>query len=289
LYWLSIAAGVALLCFGGADITAPGFPAHLVRNTLLNLTMFQGYLGIPNVIGLYYTLAMEMAFYIVFSLLFIRQLHRRSVRIAWMVSTVIAVFAILIPLIAHRRVPLAGLFYILCLTVGTSIYRNFNGEASNGSLIALLSFIAVSIPVAVYLNYVLIKKDDPLEHYSFWAVLAPWSTAYIVFLISYLLRTHSFPRALVWLGTISYSVYLLHPLVLTVVPAWHNPVYSLIVKIAVTIIVASCTYLCLERPSIALGKRLYAQFMSGPGRASSAVGLTDDTRLDHGSPARSFP
>ena len=59
----------------------------------------------------------------------------------------------------------------MCLAVGTAIYRNFTGEASSKALFALLCFIALSTPMEVYCNYVVIKKADPLEHYTLCAVL----------------------------------------------------------------------------------------------------------------------
>ncbi len=179
LYWFSIAVTVILLCCGVADVTETDFPGHLVRNVLINLTMFQEYVGTPNALGLYYTLAMEMAFYIGFSILFLKKINRRSLPIAWLASTTLAILAVSVPLTLGRRVPLAGLFYFLCLAVGTTIYRNFTGEASDKSVFALLCFIALSTPIEIYCNYVLIKKADPTEHYAIYAVLASWSTAYV--------------------------------------------------------------------------------------------------------------
>ena len=260
LYWFSIVVAVTFLCWGVADVTETDFPGHLVRNVLINLTMFQEYVGTPNVLNLYYTLAMEMAFYIGFSILFLKKMNRRSLPIAWLASTALATLAISVPLVMGRRVPLAGLFYLMCLTVGTTFYRNFTGKASTKSVFALLWFIALSTPVEIYCNYVLIKKADPLEHYALCAVLASWSTAYAVFLAAYLFRAYRFPRIFVWLGTISYSVYLLHPPLQAVVPVWPNPIYSFLAMLALTIGVSSCTYRLIEQPGIALGKHIYAHF-----------------------------
>ena len=219
--------------------------------------MFQGFVGIPNVITLYYTLAMEMAFYIAFSVLFFKGLNRRSLPIAWAASVLLFVLAVSVPLSTHRRVPLAGLFYVVCLAVGTSIYRNFTGEASNRSLAALLCFLSLSTPIEIYCNYVFIKKADLLEQYTLLAVLFSWSAAYVVFLALYALRAHRFPRVFVWLGLISYSVYLLHPPLEAVIPVWQNPIYSLAAMLALTLAVSACTYRFIEQPGIALGKRVY--------------------------------
>jgi peptidoglycan/LPS O-acetylase OafA/YrhL len=268
LYWLSIVTAVTLMYCGVTDETNAALSRHLVRTSLINLTMFQEYVGTPDVIGLYYTLAMEMAFYIAFSLLFLGRVNRRSLPIAWLTSGTLFVLAISVPLVMHRRVPLAGLFYVVCLSVGTCIYRNFTGEASNKSVIALLCFITLSVPMEIYCNYVLIKKDDPLEHYTLWAVLIPWAAAYIVFVIAYLLRGHRFPKVFVWLGLISYSVYLLHPPLQALIPVWPNPAYSLLAMLALTLGVSACTYRFVERPGIAFGKYVYARIEAGSGGRS---------------------
>jgi peptidoglycan/LPS O-acetylase OafA/YrhL len=260
LYWFSIVVTVILLCSGVADVTGTGFPRHLARNVLINLTMFQEYVGAPNALDLYYTLAMEMAFYIGFSVLFLKKINRRSLFIAWLASIALATLATSVPLILGRRVPLAGLFYFVCLAMGTTIYRNFTGEASGRSVFALLCFVALSTPLEIYCNYVLIKKADPLEHYHLCAVLAPWSSAYVVFLASYLFRACRFPRILVGLGTVSYSVYLLHPPLLALVPIWPNPIYSLLAMLGLILGVSSFTYRFIERPGIAFGKRIYDHF-----------------------------
>jgi peptidoglycan/LPS O-acetylase OafA/YrhL len=276
LYWFSIAVTVTFLCCGVADVTGTDLPGHLVRNVLINLTMFQEYVGTPNVQDLYYTLAMEMAFYIGFSILFLKKMNRRSLPIAWLASTALATLAISVPLVLDRRVPLAGLFYFMCLAVGTTIYRNFTGEASDRSVFALLCFIALSTPVEIYCNYVLIKKADPFEHYALCAVLTSWSTAYIVFLAAYLLRAYRFPRIFVGLGTVSYSVYLLHPPLQAVVPVWRNPIYSLLAMLGLTVGVSACTYRFIEQPGIALGKRIYSHFNAASIRPPMRVRVIEE-------------
>ena len=89
------------------------------------------------------------------------------------------------------------------------------------------------------------------------------------------------PRALTWLGLISYSVYLMHPLVIEAYhhfyPSRHHP-FWLQVLIAVglltaVIVLSSVTYLCVERPmqnvGRRVGRRLDARY--GPDRAPGTV------------------
>jgi peptidoglycan/LPS O-acetylase OafA/YrhL len=256
LYWLSIAVVLCLHLLHVPYAVSPEFAQHLSRNALVNLTMLQGFIGFPNAEGLYYTLAMEMGFYIFVSVLYRVKMNHRSLPLAWLGCGGLALFGTLVPVVFRQRVPLAGLFYLLCLLLGTAVYRHFTEEASTRMIAALLGCVALTTMVEVYCNYVLVKKDDTLEHYTLWAVFLPWAGAYSLFLGAYVFRRHHFPKVLGWLGAVSYSVYLLHPPMASLVPAWPNRTCSFLVMLALTLAVASATYRWVELPFISLGKQL---------------------------------
>jgi peptidoglycan/LPS O-acetylase OafA/YrhL len=80
-----------------------------------------------------------------------------------------------------------------------------------------------------------------------------------------LLRHVRVPRWLAWLGLISYSVYLLHPLLVEMYyqSPWHRHGHSLFGQVvlfaaflAVLVAVSSVTYLLVERPMQVLGRRV---------------------------------
>lgn len=257
LYWLSLATVVGLYFAGVPGGFEPGFVSHLWRNILVNVTMLQQFVGVPHAEGLYYTLCMELALYLFLSFLFLKKWNRFSLPIAWIASIVLAIAGVLVPLFAHRRIPMAGLFYFLCFFLGTVVYRNFTGAVSDKSLRLLFSFVAVGTLADVYCNYVLVKKANPDELFTFWAVALPWTVACAVFLLAYALRAHKFPQAFVWLGTISYSVYLFHPAVSRVVLLAPLPAaLAFFVVLAAVLLTATLTYNFVEQPFIGFGKKI---------------------------------
>jgi len=86
----------------------------------------------------------------------------------------------------------------------------------------------------------------------------------VTFAVGLALRHVAWPRSLTWLGLISYSVYLLHPLLIEVYrylpgTAHHSFWIQVLVDalfLAVLIAVCSATYLLVERPMQNAGRRL---------------------------------
>jgi peptidoglycan/LPS O-acetylase OafA/YrhL len=103
-------------------------------------------------------------------------------------------------------------------------------------------------------------------------IVTPLAVA-ATFAVAYALRHRTVPRVLAWLGTISYSLYLLHAIVLLVVlrvlpEAYTRPplvrVGIGVAFIAVALGAAWTSYRLVERPAQNLGRRLDARW-TGPG------------------------
>lgn len=148
---------------------------------------------------------------------------------------------------------------------GTVVYRAQHGQLARVPALLSCGFVVVAGVLVGWLY----NRGDALERTwsSGWKA---WSIAYlaawVLFGIGFLLRGRRFPKALTWLGAISFSVYLLHiPLLRTVEPLVGVPPQpsSALGRIAWTAIflgvvlaVSYLMYRLVEMPMQRLGRRV---------------------------------
>jgi peptidoglycan/LPS O-acetylase OafA/YrhL len=83
MYWVSLIVTLGLGYFKLFPLEA-AFYRHPISMSLVNFTMFQTFLHVPDALGVYWTLSLELLFYIVCSFLFVAGWLRRSLLWAWM-------------------------------------------------------------------------------------------------------------------------------------------------------------------------------------------------------------
>ena len=150
-----------------------------------------------------------------------------------------------------------GLLFIAVMFAGTVVYRTHSGQL--GRLPAAISLTVVTLSViGAHWTY--------LNNHRVWPATVAAVTA--TFLTAYALKNRPVPAALTWLGRISYSLYLLHAVVLIlisrIVPdlASRTPAVRLaagLTYLAVVLALAWLTYRMVELPGQALGRRLTAR------------------------------
>jgi peptidoglycan/LPS O-acetylase OafA/YrhL len=318
LYWVAISAVLVLHLLGRYELP-PAYTAHPVESTAANLTMLQAFLHEPLAIGLTWTLAFELAFYAMVSVLYVGRIHRRSVPVAalmlalallctlhtagtprpllGLVGLVVVVLGLRLLLAVEPRrrlvvgvlgglmLPLLfngyygawfGVLLFATMFTGAVLYRWFEGTVSSTRAVTvLLAALGVSV------------LDTALNagRQSF---IATFIAAYLVFAAALLLRRRGFPRPLLRLGVISYSLYLLHPLIYGLMGnALHEDpavrVLALIGALVFSVALAELGYRFVERPMIARGRALTGRLQRRPAATS------DPPRPRHRATAAAWP
>jgi peptidoglycan/LPS O-acetylase OafA/YrhL len=243
MYWISVAI-VAAMASGEPHIVLSGPPEQSIRIFLANLTMFQAFMGIPHLMAMYWTLTLELLFYMLISVLFLLKLNGR---IAYATLALI-----MISIGAELVIPLPFAFsystHLILILVGLVAYRHYSGalRPAVGVAVALLTPLMLVIPQLVDLH----NTQQQLA----WVVAQVLACA--CFGTAYLLRARPVHPLLLHLGRTSYSIYLMHTIVLDSIPQLPNPTVALLVWLVALLLLASATYQWIERPMIAWGQRL---------------------------------
>jgi peptidoglycan/LPS O-acetylase OafA/YrhL len=173
--------------------------------------------------------------------------------------------------------------------VGTVMYRWTSGELSGRTAWSI--FVGAMLAITLGFRAYHVGYAEPITGATpqWWTEAVTFVGAYLFFGAMLLLRRHRFPRPLVYLGTISYSVYLAHAVVLVLVPRIQSNLGAFVLWNAVTLLVASLTYRLIERPAQDLGRRVMRR-MRGPGsgdaegRPNRASSTADGQREESGLP-----
>ena len=255
LYWGSLAAAALLVLAGAHSPATPMTPG----DWLANVSMLQVLLGSPHALGLYWTLAFEMLFYLALSGLFLLGWHRHSAALSLAASAGCVVAAVAAAPLLGRAAPL-GLFCLATMFTGTVFARWHAGTVGPRTLV-------LCVGTALGAGTLLATAAAP----AVLPVLSSWFGAYAIFCAAAALRGRRMPAWLRRLGTISYSIYLVQAIVLLAVPALPHPVLSAAVWVAVTVGVSELTYRFVERPAVRLGRSL--DLRRAPGAEATVADL----------------
>ncbi len=253
-YWLSLIAYIFSLFLLGLSIP----PAYTIA---ANITMIQTALGEPDVIGVYWTLFIEIVFYSICLFLFLINKIDNNVAslLCIIIFTTIAIVLSIVRSVYNIKAPVA-LPLALSLMFFGSIWREATiSNLKNSKLLSavILIFFLVSFPLIFYLAY---SKDmgygENFQRY-FWTYLMA-ITSFLVFSSKIKLSS----RMLIWLGSISYSVYLFHPLIyMTMIHLlerynYSYGLFSAAIATLLTLLISSFVYLYIEKKFLEIGKRI---------------------------------
>jgi len=316
LYLVAVGAFVAT----GLWAHIPYYLEHRGATALAHLTMMQVLIGVPDLLFVTWTLAYEMAFYLLCAALYAIGQHRRSSTYAiglalaatvltapvlrltdsplavrnLIVGTVaVLAIAVVAQLSGHRRVALAGavlggllalvllangdpgqLLLPATMFIGTAIYRVHQGQI--GWRWAGAAVLAVTAGWLVYAwRMAHPHPATTAGPHSLVRWLATIAFVALLFAGGLALRHRRIPAIVVWFGLISYSLYLLHPIVvfgaqrliprLAALPRLEQVAIH-VALMAIVVGMSATTYRLVELPAQRLGRWVAARWRAPVGR-----------------------
>lgn len=236
-YWVAIVltTGIVALLGAGELVKPPWVVA-------VNFSMLQYLLYVPAVDGAYWSLGVELAFYVCMAALWRRRLLDRieSVLLGWIALK----FAWwLVPALPTRMGMLIAEDYIPWFAIGMAAYRVHAGERRwwEQAAVLILGFLSVAI-------------TDIVE-----APGSPWvylgTIAVFVLIVEGRMRWLANPP-LLWLGALSYPIYLIHQNVGYAVMAWlermgASPAVAMASAVVTALTLALLIHHLVEQPALA--------------------------------------
>ena len=253
-YWVSIPFGLFFLFV---------LPGHAVSPQLviMNMTMLQQFFGVQNIIELYWTLQIELIFYVICAMLFAMK-RLDDVRIVTGAGLFFIACAVILGafrFFLEKKYPVAlplslsVMFWGLCIR-----FYAMDRELWRRPLIIITAALIVFIPIVSMLAY---NKDMGFQE-TWYKYTATYYLAIALFYLLYRYIRITNP-VFVYLGTISYSVYLFGYVVQeALLRVFGNDIFLLPVHVFMlvtsiaTIAVASVVYRWVEAPAVALGRKI---------------------------------
>jgi peptidoglycan/LPS O-acetylase OafA/YrhL len=255
IYWLSIP------LLGGMWVVMFGRTIS-VETVLANLTMLQGFWGGRNIGAGYWTLTYEIGFYILCAIVFwLGRLDDPTFNgLALAGCLALAIGIVLTGLALGRDTvwPQAPYFVGMFL-LGMLLRRAFVDDCAVARRFARW-LVPLAMIAGVVVSGWIVPSTENTNAYLRPLPLMMGSVLPIVAFVLVLWRKPKPGKPLIYLGTISYSLYLLQDIGLLMLPrllppgAW--PIGYVLAVIGLTAVIATLTYHLVERPMIALGRSL---------------------------------
>jgi peptidoglycan/LPS O-acetylase OafA/YrhL len=261
-YWLALALTYALIWLPQARMPS-------LASALANATMLPTIFGVESAMGHFWTLEIEFVFYALVVLLFLTGRLKQP----WIIVALVVVLALKpASLLMGRLVWAPGQGHWgelpLCLAImlwGSLLRSAYDPDAGVGPKLRAWATWPIAICTVLVVGRALnlggvLRGVDALTWLSGLGTL--WG---LLLFLTFALAGQRWPRFLVWCGTVSYSIYLFHPVIfyplfffLKAHPQFAHAPLSLWVLLcaAATTALASAIYLVVEAPSNRLAARL---------------------------------
>lgn len=248
-YWLSLLVFIAVEWVFGRSASIDW------SNVAVNLTMLQKFFWVPDVVGVYWTLQIELIFYGVCALLFITdRLQQREMVVA--TALLAGLVCALIRYQTGILLPVALFIAVALMFVGDSLRALVERRTSATRVSVLVAVVAVGlIPIAL-----LAYRHEGIRYLlTYWAAMGAFIGVFAFRAqIERSVRTNRIGR---WLADCSYSVYLLHGSVggafgSTVYLATDSAAWAAFAMFGSTYLLAYAAYRYVERPCMRFGRSI---------------------------------
>ncbi|SFC72950.1 Peptidoglycan/LPS O-acetylase OafA/YrhL, contains acyltransferase and SGNH-hydrolase domains [Polaromonas sp. OV174] len=186
-------------------IGAPNFKVSLSQY-LINMTMLSEYIGVPSIDGVYWSLFVEMKFYVLVCLiLLVGRIHQvQGILILWLIASIIT-----LPIHSYRLTYYLIADYSAFFIAGATFFLIW----SKGFSLARFWIIALSWGLAVYQSIADLPNFEKNYHVTMnrSLVIGVVTIFFVTMMCVSLRKTGAFGRSRwVIVGAITYPLYLLH-------------------------------------------------------------------------------
>ena len=251
-YWASLAAIGLVLALNWT-------PHPLVQRAstvdwIVNLTMLQEFVRIKDINPVAWTLGLEVLLYASITAGFKFGILKKTWVISAFLLGILALGSIVLPGLFHIRFPAGAAAVGTSIVLGLVLYRWFAGELSKNSAILLaLCCFAVNVVSSLINYHPTISAADPLQPTQLCAI-ASVAVGYLFFVAILHFKDSRFPKWTLWLGKVSYSLYLLHPVAGMLVPDSIYVWIRVILVLLLSCFLAWGGYELIEKPSMRWAK-----------------------------------
>jgi peptidoglycan/LPS O-acetylase OafA/YrhL len=251
-YWVCVTITFILICYSG-------FHSHQhihLKTYVANMTMFQYYLGVPDLDGPYWTMIIEMIFYILILMLFTFNLLKHIMSIGLGINFILLINSLLrlnsLPFIGTYYLPLLNFFPLFF--AGIVFYKIYHQQQSHiNKYLLLLSCYATQIML-----YKFTRASWRLSQMEYAVMLTLYFSLFVLFANGWL--KFIVYKPILFLGKISFSLYLIYQFFLqSIVIPYLKRTFNLtqmgavLIAVPLTILLATLINKYFELP---LGKRM---------------------------------
>lgn len=220
---------------------------------LANLLLIQDFVGQKAFLGVTWTLAIELIWYAGFAICLVWCKDRAADALDRIVPVSLIVLAAVSLLIDHR-IPLGRPTMIYAAVIGFQCFRFVTGKIATPMLVRSVSQFVVITAATTYIAFGHFGHPD----ITLAQAMGPWALGTTIFLLTVLtpsVRQQGWLNSglLPWLGAMSYSMYLLHPIA-NAIAFTHYPNAGYAAALILTLLFSWAGYRFVERPGIRIGK-----------------------------------